>query len=241
MLQYILFGCTTVSIISLYYFLPKSILISNLNKFYPEIMTYLPKKDKKTIAITIDDVPYLRHNKTKEMIDYLTENSIKVTFFIIADDKLMTQDPEAIRMKKLLIDAVKNGHQLANHGITDSYHVLKDNNTLENEIDKCDDYISEIYLEANIPKPNIKYYRPGCGYFSRRMINMIENKGYKMALGSVFPHDPFSRNSHINFKYLTSKMEAGDIVILHDRAWTIDLLKLYIPWLRENNYEVELI
>ena len=137
---------------------------------------------------------------------------------------------------EILINAVKNGHQLGNHGNTNSMHLLKSAEGLHREIDVCDTMIREIYKRAGVMIPKTMVYRPGCGLFSRKMIQIVEDKGYRLALGSVYPNDPIMISSTVNYYYLISHLCDGDIVILHDRSWTVPLLKRFLPYLRNNNY-----
>lgn len=210
---------------SIYYWLPKWLFLNLfLEKYYPQIITRNPNVTNK-IALTFDDAPYGYH---QEIIKLLDKFNMKGTFFVISDS---IND----RNKQVLIDAIKNGHQLGNHGKTNSMHALKTQKSLENEIDICDMKIKEIYDEAQIKVPTMMVYRPGCGLFNKKMLNMINSKNYTLALGSVYPNDPMFRSSLINYFYLIKHIENGDVVILHDRKWTIPLLEMLLPWLQKKS------
>ena len=217
-----------ISILSLYYLLPKKIVINLLNRYYPQILTH---KDSENIFITIDNVPYGYH---KEILNLLDFYNYKSNLFVIANQY-------AKENKQVLIDAVKNGHRLCNHGISNSMHILKSEDELKREILECDKFIKEIYKEANVEMDDKKYYRPSCGYFSKNMIRIVEKLGYKMALGSVYPHDQQIMSGDINYYYIIGKIERGDILIIHDRKWTIDLLKKLLPWLKEHGIGSEIL
>ena len=60
------------------------------------------------VSLTIDDAPYTKES-FQNILNILNKYNIKATFFIISS--YVNNDNW-----QLLIDAVKNGHHLANHG-----------------------------------------------------------------------------------------------------------------------------
>lgn len=229
MSYYLILGIISISVIgllSLIYWLPKTLIIVPLENNCKSVL--FRNKSSKNIALTFDDVPYGYHKKIAKILD---KYDMKGTFFIISGQVNETN-------KTSLIELIKNGHELANHGSTDSMHILKNENDLKKEIDECNILIKNLYEEANIDVPNPIYYRPGCGYFGPKMIKMIDdNKINKIVLGSIYPHDPQIRSEEINFYYITNRIEVGDLIILHDRKWTSGLLKKLLPWLLKNNMD----
>lgn len=203
--------CTAVATI---YTLPKSIFVKGINHFYPEIITSFKSED--TIALTIDDVSY---GSEEEIIKICDKYNVKVTLFVIANKNTK-------KRKNFFVNVVKNGHQLANHGVTNSAHFLKSRNDLKREIEECWNFIEEVYREAKIPIPK-KLYRPGCGLFSREMLKLAEELGFQIVLGSLYPHDPQVPFPMVNYHYLIRRVEAGDIVIVHDRKWTAKMLEKF--------------
>lgn len=186
----------------------------------------------RNVSLTFDDVPY--DTKTyKEILQILDSFNVKATFFVISG-QITTE------AKNVLINAVKNGHHLGNHGHTNTMHALLNNNDLFNEIQLCHTMINEIYQRANVELPNTIYYRPGCGIFTTNMIKTMSlcDSRYKLALGSVYPNDPIVRSSIINYYYLINHIQSGDIIILHDRKWTVPLLPKLLNWLTTNQYNV---
>lgn len=211
-----------IAILFVYYWLPKIVVLDMIMEphFY-KILVRVKSRDNK-IALTFDDMPYGNH---KDIINLLNTYNMKGTFFMISD--YLTSENEQV-----FIDAVKQGHQLANHGATNSMHAIKKEENLYKEIDACHKAIVDIYNKANVPLPNNMFYRPGCGIFNKYMMN-INNKysNYRTALGSVYPNDPIMISPTINYYYLKYHIENGDIVILHDRKWTPKLLQKLLPWL----------
>lgn len=154
---------------------------------------------------------------------------MKASFFVISDYINNSN-------KQMLIEAVQNGHQLCNHGKTNSMHALKSKSSLTNEILSCDLLIEQLYNEAKVDLPKYKIYRPGCGLFNVQMLNYMKRNNYHLTLGSVYPNDPLFRFPYLNYLYLINHIENGDIVILHDRPWTALMLEKLIKYMNDNNY-----
>lgn len=216
---------TVIAMALFIYWIPKWFFISLLEKGYPEIVTR-NNTLAKTVALTFDDLPYGSH---EEIIQRLDNYNTKATLFIISGQ--ITPKNEEVFVK-----AVKNGHQLGNHGKTNSMHALKSNDALQEEIDDCDKTIRRIYTKAGVTLPEM-YYRPGCGVFTDSMLQVVKDSGYKLALGSVYPNDPMIPSGVLNYYYLISHLEHGDVVILHDRSWTVTLLDHLLVWMKDNNYK----
>jgi peptidoglycan/xylan/chitin deacetylase (PgdA/CDA1 family) len=179
------------------------------------------------IALTFDDSPYTSLHEILHILDQYEE---KATFFIISG-QVTTQ------YKEILKQAIKNGHQLGNHGHTNSMHALKSHNVLSDEITKCDNIIKQIYSEANVPLPKQMVYRPGCGLFNSMMLKLVKKLNYKLALGSVYPNDPIVIFPLINYLYLTYHIDHGDIIILHDRRWTPQMLEMLLQWMNLHKFQ----
>lgn len=210
------------------YWLPKWLFLDLfMDIFYPTIITRKRVVDEnhKTIALTFDDAPYGAH---EEIIKTLDMYNMKGTFFVISD--YVNNEN-----RQILVNAVKNGHLLANHGKTNFMHAVLPMNSLIKEIAVCDLLLSDIYDEAGVEMPQM-FYRPGSGLFTNSMLRYVESLNYKLALGSVYPNDPTMISSWLNYHYITNHLENGDVVILHDRNWTVPLLQKLLPYLNENGY-----
>lgn len=244
----------SVTLILITYWLPKCIFVQSLNTFFPEILSNVPlnmpsNSTKNMIALTFDDIPYesdtssfkkiigLNDNISyesdtssfKNIISILDSYNMKGTFFVVSGD---VNDVS----RKILVDIVKNGHQLGNHGKQNTMHYTLNYNKLKEEIKSCDELIVSIYKEANVKLPNKMLYRPGCGLFHRSMLDLCKQMNYTLTLGSVYPNDPIIRFPLINYYYLKYHIEKNDIVILHDRKWTSLMLTMLLQYMKENNF-----
>lgn len=222
----------TLGVLAFIYQMPKMIFMSALEYFAPDVINVrrcLNSRTLKLISLTFDDVPFDPKGEVfREILDILNGSGMKGTFFIISS--LVSESTMDI-----LIQAVKDGHQLGNHGNSNTMHFLLSNEKLREEITTCDTLIKEIYSKAGVPLPKRMVYRPGCGLFGPSMLKLVKELGYELALGSVYPNDPMVRSSFINYHYLIRKIWPGDIVIVHDRVWTVPMLKNLVKWLKDKD------
>jgi peptidoglycan/xylan/chitin deacetylase (PgdA/CDA1 family) len=174
---------------------------------------------------------------------------MKATFFVIADEK--TRSSETI--KSHLINAIRDGHQLANHGTSETTHAFLSANALKSEVEQCDSFLNQLYEQAankndndrqTLSKPpitidnnvNLKFYRPGGGLINPNTMSASQLPMHCLTLGTVYPHDPFSTSDWLNFQLIRAKLAARDVVILHDRRWTPALLRRLLPWMQQNSF-----
>lgn len=264
----------------LYYWLPKLLISSILDYFFPTLVYYGRKKSltaKKRIALTFDDVPFAA---SKKILDLLNKYDAKATFFVISDPdsvleplirihNMTRETPYKIdksETDQILIQAIQQGHQLGNHGKSNSMHLIRhlwSGDLIQKEIQPCDQYITSLYRKADRKLPKIMVYRPGCGLFNSSMLKLVESKGYTTVLGSIYPHDPVVPIATLNYWYVIAhlgwewkwirnltdmcppvnkeleKLEfREDIVILHDRLWSVTLIEKLLKYLKKNSYEL---
>lgn len=182
------------------------------------------------VVLTIDDAPYTRESFSKTL-EILNKYNIRATFFVISG--FVNSDNE-----NLLVDAIKQGHHLANHGKKNSVHCLLNKNELGEEISDCQNLINNLYKKANIQIPETKYYRPGHGIVNDTISKYCEQYNYEIVLGNIYPLDPIISSSFINRFYIFRHMKGNDILILHDRKHTPEMLDKLFEEMRNMNYVV---
>lgn len=175
------------------------------------------KNNSEKIILTIDDVPY-QTNQFDKILETLDKYNCKATFFVISS--LVNESN-----KSLLIKAIKNGHHLANHGVNNTMHAMCYYDSLHDEIETCQKLINQLYNEANVEEPQIKYFRPGVGIVTHTINEYCKNNNYKIVLGTNYCNDPKISSVTINEYYIKQHLKSNDIIILHDRKWTPELLE----------------
>ncbi|KAI7819382.1 hypothetical protein BC939DRAFT_400467, partial [Gamsiella multidivaricata] len=124
-------------------------------------------------AISFDDGP---GQLTDELLDYLNEQRIKVTFFMNGDNWNCIYRPESQRLLKRAFQAQ---HQIAAHPWSHrNFEVLSDDEIRE-EMHKVEDAFRSIL--GVVPR----YMRPPYGEHSKRVRKIMEEMGYLIILWDV--------------------------------------------------------
>lgn len=210
------------------YFLykPPFLLLRYFQFHYPSILFHIPlPHSKKLIALTIDDAP---SQYTQEIMEILANSGATATFFVIGSQVPGQEDT--------LRDIVRNGHELGNHTMYDEASISLNDETLVSQIKSVEKIIDQAY--TSIGKfPPASYFRPGSGFFHARMRRIVQRLGYRMVLGSIYPHDAQIAFWRVNAWHILSMLRPGDIVICHDRRkWTAPMLWMVLPEMRLRGY-----
>ena len=207
---------------------PPRVVISYFQSRFPTVLFHHPNPQQKIVALTIDDAPS-RH--TGEILAILKANEASATFFVIGGQVSGRED--------ILVDIVRSGSELGNHAMHDEPSLSLSNDILKEEIAEVDELIAAAYITSGLDSPREKYFRPGSGFFSRRILNLVETSGHRLILGSVYPHDPFISYWWINAWHILSMTRKGSVIICHDRrSWTAPMLKYVLPKLRKKGYQI---
>ena len=84
-----------------------------------------------------------------------------------------------------------------------------------------------------------RFFRPGSGFFSTKMRKMLGRLGYRLVLGSIYPHGPQIPYWRVNARHVLSMLNAGGIVICHNRrGYTVPMLRKVLPEMRRRGYRI---
>lgn len=204
-------------------------LIQYFQRRWPDILWHVPTSDK-VIALTIDDGPSIY---THEILDILKEHNATATFFVIGSNAVGSH-------KDILQDVIRNGNELANHAMNDEPSYKLDNVELASQIRAVEKIINNTYqLLPSSAESGPRYFRPGSGFFTTRMRKLLQELGYTLVLGGIYPHDPQISFSTVNAAHVLSMVRPGGIVICHDgRRWTPPMLKIILPELKRRGYRI---
>ncbi|KAF2758705.1 nodulation protein nodB [Pseudovirgaria hyperparasitica] len=205
---------------------PPAALIHYFRYHWPDVLWEV-STTQKIVALTIDDAP---SEYTSEILDALNNNDATATFFVIGS--------QVSGRENILRNVIWNDNELGNHAMRDEPSRSLDDGTLVEQIHTVEERINEAYTSAKVPLPP-KYFRPGSGFFSSKMRNILKNLDYRLVLGSIYPHDPQIPYSHVNAKHILSMLRPGAIIICHDRrSWTAPMLREILPEIKRQGYKV---
>jgi len=205
---------------------PPAVLIRFFQRRWPDILWHVPTS-RKVMALTIDDAP---SEFTTGIMQILKANGVTATFFIIGS--------QMAGREEILRDLIRNNNELGNHAMHDEPSWTLTEAELVEQIQAVQKRIHDTYAAADIePPPN--YFRPGSGFFNTRMRKILANRGHRLVLGSVYPHDAHVPFWRVNARHILSMARPGGIIICHDRrAWTIPMLQKVIPEMKRQGYEL---
>lgn len=164
-------------------------------------------------------------------MEVLNSNNASATFFVIGS--------QVFGREAVLTKLVQNGHELGNHAMHDEPSRSLSDAELSKQVAAVQSRIATAYEMANATQPRDRYFRPGSGFFSARMRETMKQMGYRIVLGSIYPHDPQIPYWSINARHILSMVRPGGIIICHDRRpWTVPMLSRVLPELRSRGYRV---
>lgn len=205
---------------------PPRYVINYLRNKYPDVLFEVTTEEK-IVALSLDDAPSAHTDEIRQIIE---ENDAHATFFVIGTQVEGREDV----LRKL----VRNGHELGNHAMRDEPSRKLSNEELERQVHEVKAKLVAAYTAENKILPN-NYFRPGSGFFNWRMRDLLGNRGFRITLGSVYPHDPQIPYPDVNARHILSMVHPGAIIICHDRrSWTAPMLRTVLPELKKRGYKV---
>ncbi|KAH8170258.1 polysaccharide deacetylase domain-containing protein [Sarocladium implicatum] len=205
---------------------PPAYLIRYFRTRYPDVLFDIPT-DEKIIALSIDDAP---SGYTDEIAEILAQNDAHATFFVIGG--------QVKGREQVLRRMVRAGHELGNHAMRDEPSKDLSSEELKKQIYEVQRMLKSAY-EAEGKTLTNNYFRPGSGFFNTRMRELLSEWGFRITLGSVYPHDPQIPYPSVNARHVLSMAHPGAIIICHDRRpWTAPMLRIVLPELRRRGYRI---
>jgi peptidoglycan/xylan/chitin deacetylase (PgdA/CDA1 family) len=185
---------------------------------------YEVKTESKIVGLTIDDGPDPK--TTPAILEVLARHNARATFFVLAN--------QIAQNEGLLKRMVDEGHELGNHLLEDRPSIFHSADEFESRLTYAHTLLSRF--------GEVRWFRPGSGLFSRKMLAAIERAQYQTALGSVFPLDTHIPFSWFASRYILWRVKPGSVIVLHDIGRrgkrTLETLSIVLPDLIERGYQV---
>jgi peptidoglycan-N-acetylglucosamine deacetylase len=198
-------------------------LIDRLARWYPGCL-YRVSTRAPLLALTIDDGP--DPSTTPLILAELRRQGARATFFLIAE-RVKGQEELVRRL-------VAEGHELGNHFTRDRPSIRLPPDAFESDLLQAHQV-----LATYAP---VKWARPGSGWYSRAMIEVMNRHGYRCVLGSVYPFDAALPWASFAARFIRQHAQPGAVVVLHDGGArgkrTARVLRDVLPELRRRGYRV---
>lgn len=172
-------------------------LVEGLARYSPEVL-YFVETARPLVALTIDDGP--DPVATPRILDVLKRHGARATFFVITD--------RVAGNEALLRRILEEGHELGNHLTRDEPSIRLPDEEFERQLLTAHEILSA-YSE-------VRWFRPGSGWFDNAMLRTLEGHAYSCALGSVYPFDAEVPSTWFATRYVLSNVEPGSIIVVHD-------------------------
>ncbi|MBT3313912.1 MAG: polysaccharide deacetylase family protein [Anaerolineae bacterium] len=217
-------GITVFVLFGIILWLKPEWLIAHLRKQSPQVL-YSVETDEKVVALTIDDGP--DPCGSPAILDVLDEHDAHATFFLIS---------EHIPGNEVFVERmIAEGHELGNHLTADEPSIALSNDEFERELLEADLALTE-YVD------DVKWMRPGSGWYNDEMLATIKKHDYQCALGNVYPYDPQISIYWFSAYYVLGNIKPGSVIVLHDYnrrgGRTTKALEIILPRLAERGYKV---
>lgn len=196
-------------------------VITALARRSPTVI-YFVETSEPVVALTIDDGP--DPVSTARILDLLRDHQAKATFFLIS--RHLAGNEALVRR------SVREGHELANHMISDEPTIKLEPAEFERQLLEAHQVLSRF--------SEVRWFRPGSGWYNEKMLSILGKYGYRCALGSVYPFDPHIPSAWFIRQHVLRKVRPGSIIVLHDGGSrgkrTIEVLNSILPELKSRGF-----
>ena len=198
-------------------------IIRWLARRHPDVLFYAGVEEP-LVALTIDDAPHPA--LTPAILDALAEHRARATFFVIGER--VPGNEELVRR------IVAEGHELGSHLMADEPSIRLPAAAFERQLLRTHDLLAQF--------GPVRWFRPGSGWYNRRMLDQLRRHGYRCALGSAYAYDSHIPSVRYVSWHILRNIRPGAVIILHDggerRRQTVAVIGRVLPELERRGYTV---
>jgi peptidoglycan-N-acetylglucosamine deacetylase len=179
------------------FFRPEPVMRALARLLPADVLCYIDT-DAQVFALTFDDGP--QPDVTPPLLDVLERHQAKATFFLIGE-RIHGHEPIVARI-------ASQGHELANHLMRDEPSVLLPDRDFLRQLSQVTALLA--------PYGEIRWFRPGSGWLTPRMLRLAAQRDLRCVLGTVLAvHSGGAGDRRIE-RHLLARIRAGSIVVLHE-------------------------
>jgi peptidoglycan/xylan/chitin deacetylase (PgdA/CDA1 family) len=192
----------------------------------PQVLFRAPGAGSR-LALTIDDGP---SPGSDQLLELLRELQVPATLFLIGDH--LERGPAGFVQR-----ALAGGHQIGNHMQVDGVSSQLDPASFAAQLLATERALQQAAAPLDL---RLHWFRPGGGWFHRRMLRQLNAAGYRLALASLFPLDTRHPPGWFLRRFLLLHAHPGGVIVLHDRPDTLQAtlatLQRVVPLLQRRGY-----
>lgn len=170
-----------------------------LGRVAPRVLWHGPP-GAHAVALTFDDGPH--PSLTPRLLDVLARRGARATFFLIGERVVGHED--------LVARIVAQGHEIANH-------LMRDEPSVRLPLREFSRQLAEVTAMLQPHQP-VRWFRPGSGWFTPRMLDVAEAQGLRGVLGGVAGLHSGRPSDRWIVPRVLRAMTPGAIGVLHEGA-----------------------
>ena len=194
-----------------------------LSRRFPEVLFHEPAADS-LIGLSFDDSPHA--TLTPRILDVLAAHGAHATFFMIGEHVAGNE----VVVRRLIAD----GHEVGNHMMSDTSSAALPPAEFERQLRQTHALLD--------PFGPVRWFRPGHGWFNRRMLDQIHRHGYRCAMASAYALEFLPVSAPYAARHTLRNIRPGGVIVLHDgaadRERTVGVLERILPALRRRGYRI---
>ena len=198
-------------------------IIRWLARRHPDVLFFADTREP-LVALTIDDAPHPA--LTPAILDALAAHGAHATFFLLGGRVAGNE----VTVRRI----VAEGHELGNHLIADAPSIRLPAEDFERQLLRTHELLARF--------GQVRWFRPGSGWYSRQMLAQLRRHGYRCALGSAYAYDSHIPSAWYVSRHILLNTRPGAVIVLHDggerRRRTVAVLGRMLPELGRRGYRV---
>ena len=196
------------------------LIASTAFAYPPEFLIYHGSREEKRIAITVDDI--YDADVLRQMHDLCLEYDVPITWFVLGSQ---IRDSD----KEIWESIIANGGEIGNHSWKHPYLARIKAHTARNQILLTQERIDEL-LGYHYP---LRLLRPPFGNYKEGDVNRLD-LFYEYGVEKTIMWDVSNTDPYGAFE----DTQNGSILLFHTNYTDLECLKVLIPMLLEDGYEL---
>lgn len=187
---------------------------------YELLFSNVVDKNKKMVAITLDDGPHATN--TQKILDILDAHNAKATFFMLGQN--------VVKNEEVVKDVYKRGNEIGIHTWDHKQLTKLSQDEIVSQVERTSDAIYKIIGK----RP--KLVRPPYGAINDTVKNSIN---YPLILWNIDSLDWKSRDEKQIVPLVMNSVQDGDMILLHDiHSTTVPAVEKIVSQLEEQGYQM---
>lgn len=189
------------------------------------------------VALTLDDAPCRQgpeQSQVPAVLALLRRYGAKATFMTIGD---FIEGHEGD-----LVQLLREGHELGNHGMLDRPYHRDDQEQFAEAVEECSCRIRALQRQADVPE-GVAWFRSPHGKYTKAMAATLESKGLTNVMCDTYASCPIVQDGKWIGDFLASQAQHGSIVLIHMpegnlREWCLTGLERLLDGLHRRGLRV---